>query len=172
MDIGFGNVSEGLLWGLGVSLIAIAALTLVSINMRVRSFFLDGRTKGVSKKHVAFRVLVDIPIGTVLFEELLFRGLIYGFFSSTIGVSEAIVISSALFGLWHVLPSITFSKQNHKAPAKIPTILGTVFFTALSGVVFALLREVSGSIIAPIALHYTINTASFLLSWKYSKKSV
>ena len=37
------------------------------------------------------------------------------------------------------------------------TVLGTVVFTALAGVVFAELRRRSGSIVAPLGLHWATN---------------
>jgi uncharacterized protein len=164
-ELGLGNIRDGMAWGAVISLTATVVLFVASRNKKSRAYFRDERTKNVTKKHVAYRVFIDIPIGTVLFEELLFRGLIYGFFSKTIGVAEAIIVSSTLFGLWHVLPSLTFSKENEKAPNALPTILGTVIFTGLSGIAFAMLRYMSGNIIAPVAFHYAVNTASLLLSW-------
>jgi len=47
-----------------------------------------------------------IPLGTVLFEEVAFRGVLWGLLRRGRGTVTATAVSSALFGLWHVLPSL------------------------------------------------------------------
>ncbi len=67
--------------------------------------------------------------------------------------------------------SLEFIKTNEKAGGfPLATIIGTVLFTAASGVGFALLRHWSGSIIAPMILHYSVNSGSFLASWYTSMR--
>ena len=53
-----------------------------------------------------WRVLVVIPLGTVLPEELAFRGLLLALLGRRYGVVAGILLSSGLFGLWHVVPSL------------------------------------------------------------------
>ena len=51
------------------------------------------------------------------------------------------------------------------------TILGTVLFTALAGVVFAELRRRSGSLVAPVLLHWATNGLAVVAAsrmWKVS----
>ena len=55
---------------------------------------------------VALAVLVVIPLGTVLPEELAFRGLLLPLLGRGRGLAAATWLSSGLFGLWHVLPSL------------------------------------------------------------------
>jgi membrane protease YdiL (CAAX protease family) len=43
-------------------------------------------------------------------------------------------------------------------------VLGTVLFTAASGVVFCELRRRSGSLLAPAGLHWAVNGLSVLAS--------
>ena len=47
-----------------------------------------------------------MPLGTVLLEEIGFRGVVYGLSARMWGFAWATVISSVLFGLWHVQPAI------------------------------------------------------------------
>ena len=101
-----------------------------------------------------------IPIGTVLLEEVAFRGVLWGLLWRLGGTVVATAVSSALFGLWHILPSflraavakdlkVIGSAVGQGRSAQVIAVLGTVLFTAGSGVVFCELRRRSGSILAP-----------------------
>ena len=51
------------------------------------------------------------------------------------------------------------------------TVLGTVVFTAVAGVVFAELRRRSGSVVAPLVLHWATNGLAVVAAarvWKVS----
>jgi membrane protease YdiL (CAAX protease family) len=81
-------------------------------------------------------------------------------------------VSSALFGLWHILPSLGLATDNEAIgsavgqgrSAQVIAVLGTVAFTAASGVVFCELRRRSGSLLAPAGLHWAVNGLSVLAS--------
>ena len=169
-DLGFASLFNGFLWALAIAAISTLVLIVASRITYTRKFFYDARTINTEKTKLLYRVFVDVPISTVLLEELFFRGFLYGFLQSAYGTLEAVMVSSILFGLWHILPSLSFSEENEAAPAKIPTIIGTVCFTTLSGVIFCLLLIWSGSILAPIALHYAVNSASLIMSWLVTHK--
>ncbi|HEY5858522.1 MAG TPA: CPBP family intramembrane glutamic endopeptidase [Aldersonia sp.] len=87
-------------------------------------------------------LLVRIPLGTVLAEELLFRAVLDAVATRWLGRSGAVLVGSALFGLWH-----------RKDGAGWPTIA----CTAASGVPFLCLRHGSGSLVAPVLLHLAVN---------------
>ena len=55
-----------------------------------------------------------MPFGTVLLEEVGFRGALHGLLGrATAGTATA--VSSALFGLWHVLPAIDMTPRQPRA---------------------------------------------------------
>jgi uncharacterized protein len=115
---------------------------------------------------------VLIPLGTVLFEEVAFRGVLWGLLRRVRGTVTATVVSSVLFGIWHVLPSLGLSSDNEAIgsavgrgrSAQVITVLATVGFTALSGVVFCELRRRSGSLLASASLHWATNGLGVLAS--------
>jgi hypothetical protein len=86
--------------------------------------------------------------------------------------AAATLVSSALSGLWHVLPSLGLSANNQAITgtvgtgksAQTTTVLATVLFTAVSGVVFCEVRRRSGSILASAGLHWATNGLSVLAS--------
>jgi membrane protease YdiL (CAAX protease family) len=94
------------------------------------------------------------------------------------GTLTATIVSSALFGVWHVLPSLGLASDNQAIGSAVGkgtsgaaiSVLGTVLFTALSGVVFCELRRRSGSLLASIGLHWATNglgvlTAASIWAW-------
>ncbi|HEV2870259.1 MAG TPA: CPBP family glutamic-type intramembrane protease, partial [Actinomycetota bacterium] len=73
--------------------------------------------------------------------------------------------SSGLFGLWHVVGSLGGGAANAAivgvvggdAAGTMLRVVVTVAFTALAGVVLCWLRLRSGSLLAPILAHWTVN---------------
>jgi uncharacterized protein len=110
-------------------------------------------------------VLVVIPLGTVLPEELAFRGLLLVLLERRHGVVAATVASSGLFGLWHVLASLGGGATNAAIAGvvggdtigTVVRVVATVGFTSAAGAVLCWLRLRSGSLIAPMLAHWTVN---------------
>ena len=90
------------------------------------------------------RALLGVPFATVVFEEVAFRGVLWGLIAVDHGPAPATVITAVLFGLWH-LPD-----------------RGEVAFTTLGGVLLSVLRHVGGGLVAPFVLHWTANGLGIL----------
>ncbi|HST64290.1 MAG TPA: CPBP family intramembrane glutamic endopeptidase [Mycobacteriales bacterium] len=120
---------------------------------------------------VAVRVLLDVPFGTVVPEELAFRGVTWALLRRSGSERSATLVSSALFGLWHVLPALGGGPANAtvagalgEGPVAVAArVAGTVLVTGLAGVVFCRLRIASGSLLAPATLHWALNSIGVLL---------
>ena len=77
---------------------------------------------------------------------------------------------SVLFGLWHITSSIGPTTGNRGlndllGGGRAGLVLGVllaVLATAMAGLLFTLLRRRSGSLLAPIALHWSVNGAGAL----------
>lgn len=92
---------------------------------------------------------VRIPIGTVWSEEAAFRGALAKVAADAFGTSAGRLIQSLAFGLSHI----------DDARAAGDSVVGTVLVTGAAGWFFALLRERSGSLAAPMLAHLAINEA-------------
>jgi uncharacterized protein len=169
----YGAVAAGL-----VALVYAVAVALPA----TRGAFRDTRYQ-VGPGAALFMSLVTIPLATVVFEEVAFRSVLWGLLDAEDGVTTATVVSSALFGLWHVLPALKLTRTNAVVAGNgdpdgsrvLLTVVGTVLFTALAGVVFAELRRRSGSVIAPVGLHWATNGLGVLASarvWAISSRPV
>ena len=169
-ELGLSNSWLSLAYGAGAILAFTLGLGLAYKLPFLHDFFEDARAKDLSMRRLARKTLVEIPLITVVLEEILFRGLLLGWLLTQYSTITAVILCSVVFGLWHVLPGIQFSKENKKAGAVIPTILSTVLVTGISGITFCALRIMSGSIIAPMMLHYATNSGGFVASWLKTNK--
>jgi membrane protease YdiL (CAAX protease family) len=124
----------------------------------------DPRADHGSHARLGFRLALDIPIGTSVYEELVFRSALLGLALRRFSPPVAIAVSSALFGLWHVLPALEDRKHN-EAVQRYPlvaTVAPTVVSTAVAGAGFAALRLRAGHVVAPMIAHAVTNAAALL----------
>lgn len=120
---------------------------------------------------VAVRLLLVVPLMTVLPEELAFRGVLLGLLAPALGRRSAAVASSALFALWHVLPALGDSTANEVVAETAGTgvagvalrVILTLAFTAAAGLLLCWVRWRSDSLLAPAALHWAVNAGGLLV---------
>ena len=131
----------------------------------VREAFRDDRivegSIGLSLYHALFRV----PIGTALYEEVLFRGIVFGMLARRTSALAAALWSSLLFGVWHVLPALDAIETNPIGDAfggSWEPVAAAVISTFVAGLVFVWIRLYSGSIVAPIIVHIASNSTAIL----------
>ncbi|MFW3169253.1 CPBP family intramembrane glutamic endopeptidase [Geodermatophilus sp. CPCC 206100] len=127
----------------------------------------DARTAGLTRAQLATQVLVRIPLGTVVWEELVFRGVLPAVLRRLGPPARAEAGAAALFGLWHVRPTLDALAVNGVAPA--PAVRGLLVLagcgaTAGAGLLFCRLRQRSGSLLAPALLHLAANALGALAS--------
>jgi membrane protease YdiL (CAAX protease family) len=96
--------------------------------------------------HPVRSALIGVPLATVVFEEVAFRGVLWELVRQDHGIPWAYVVTAVLFGLWHL-------------PAP-----GEVAFTTLAGVVLSFLRDAGRGLLAPFVLHWTANGLGILVS--------
>jgi uncharacterized protein len=153
----------GLRWGAAAAALVGAAYAVAYLLVPMRQALPEAG--GGLGRATLWAVLVVIPLGTVVPEELAFRGLLLAQLDRRRGVLAATLLSSGLFGLWHVLPSLGGGAAN----AAIADVVGgdaagtalrvavTVVSTSVAGIVLCWLRLRSGSLLAPILAHWTVN---------------
>ena len=156
-------------WRSGIGY-AAAAFGLVALVIAVgallpwtRPMFLNNHYATLSGALIASMVI--IPLQTVIPEELAFRGVLHGTLDRAWGFRGVAAGGSLLFGLWHIASSIGLTSGNVGFTrilgggvfGVVAGIVGAVIATAAAGFVFTWLRRRSGSLIAPIALHWSLN---------------
>jgi membrane protease YdiL (CAAX protease family) len=179
LGLGMARFKHGLAWGAGAIGI-IGAAYLVGVLWPVtRGFFLDPRYH-LPPAEALVTALVVIPIGTVLLEEIAFRSVLWGFLGRHMDAGGVLLVSSGLFGLWHVLPALGSVGSGGLAGAidsgaavQVLLVAGTVAFTAVGGLLIGGLRRRSDSVLAAAGLHWATNSLGVLfgmLAWRLATR--
>ncbi len=155
-----------------LTVIPIAAVVTVGLAIPwTREFFRDATIVGASTAEAAYTLLLRIPFGTALAEELIFRGGLLGLYLQRHRPWVAVLMSSAVFGFWHVLPTLSSLDTNPGAAAAADSLVlqaGAVAFivltTGVAGAFFCFLRLRSGSVLAPWLTHTAFNSVGYLAS--------
>jgi uncharacterized protein len=167
--------------GMAYALAAVAVvLSVIAVGIALpmtRPMFLNNHYATVSGALVASMVV--IPLQTVIPEELAFRGVLHGALDRAWGFRGVALAGSLLFGLWHVATSLGLTSSNvgftrlfgGGFTGMLAGVAMAVLATGAAGFVFSWLRRRSGSLIAPIALHWSLNGLGALaaaLVWQLS----
>jgi membrane protease YdiL (CAAX protease family) len=167
------RAGAGLRTGVAVAAPIVAGVLAAERSSRWRRFLHDDRAAAAAPRAVLYETAVRIPLGTALFEETVFRGLLLSWFRSRMPERCAVAASSTLFGLWHVLPTWETMPgyaggvlRNRSAATAGAALAGAVVVTGLAGVGFSRLRLRSGSLLAPIVVHAAANAAGFFAAWR------
>jgi membrane protease YdiL (CAAX protease family) len=155
------KVASGLRWGL-LAMLVIGAVIIVAVAIpSTRSYFEKGAIRRDSTAAHVLEPLVVIPFATVLFEEVIFRGVLLGALLRVTTQVRAVIYCSIAFGLWHIPPALS-DANGKSAFATIGIVGGTIAFTTAAGVLFSWLRLRSGSLLAPIMAHVASNSFAYV----------
>ena len=152
------DAGAGLRLGAAAALIIAAGIAVLVAVPASRSYFQVHHVAVDSGAQRVLEPLVFIPLGTVVYEEVIFRGVLLGAMLRSGSRTRAIIVTSVAFGLWHVPPALT-DARGHTAFGALGVVAGTIAITTLAGVLFAWLRLRSRSVVAPMLGH--IGTDSF-----------
>jgi membrane protease YdiL (CAAX protease family) len=179
LGLGRDRLASGMRWGLG-AISVVAAVYLVGVLVPLaRPLFQDSRYH-VAPGRALFTALVVIPLGTVVLEEIAFRSVLWGMLARHSRTWQVLATTSVLFGLWHVLSSLSLSSANAGVGGTIGragtalVVVATVAFTALGGAVFGELRRRSGSVLASAGAHWATNALGVLfglLAWSLAGRA-
>ncbi|NQV07375.1 CPBP family intramembrane metalloprotease [bacterium] len=161
------SLGRGIRLGLITGAAALAVVAIGALVPLTRTMFEDSRAADIGGAGLAYQMLVRIPIGTALFEELAFRGVLLDQGRRLLGRTGGTALAAILFGLWHILPARSVTTGN-EAAGSIPDALvlaGAVAATALAGWAFTILRDRSGSLAEPVIVHAALNTSAFMAAW-------
>ena len=161
-DIGLGReqLRPGLRLGSRLAAATAAGWLVVAAAPATRPVLGDRRIAGLTGRAVAYQVLVRIPLGTVLWEETAFRGVVLAALRRVMPGGAAVAVCSGVFGIWHIVPTAGALRANGLAAGRGKTVAAVtagVAVTATGGVLLSWLRIRSGSLAAPVLLHLATN---------------
>lgn len=154
---------SGLVYALAAVALVVAVISVGVLLPITRPMFMNHHYATISGAVIASMVM--IPLQTVIPEELAFRGVLHGALNRAWGFRGVAVAGSVLFGLWHIATSLGLTNSNVGFTrlfgggiiGLVAGVMLAVLATGVAGFVFSWLRRRSGSLIAPIALHWSLN---------------
>jgi membrane protease YdiL (CAAX protease family) len=157
------HLGRGLRLGL-LTVLPIAAVVATSVALTVsRELFVEARFAHLGTVQTLYELLIRIPLGTALAEELIFRGALLGLYVRRHTYLRAALFSSLAFGLWHVVTAMGSVQSNAAGEvlaspaAQAAGVFAVVVATGAAGMVFCWLRRRSGSVVAPAITHAAVN---------------
>lgn len=170
-ESGLRNVLKGLAFGLGVFAVAYTAEVLVavsggsfeSLRIYVSAYAVD-QNIGYRTEAVFFLICIIGNIVNVVMEEGVFRGLFQKILGQKYSFLTSAVFASVLFGIWHVIgPVRNFLDGTSGMTGLLANGSMLLVTSALVGVKFAMLTELTGSHYMAMGDHFVNNTIVNLL---------
>jgi CAAX protease family protein len=140
----------------------------------IREVFTASPAATITSADLLWAVLIRVPFGTVLLEEVAFRGVL----PALLGADgqrwrwRSVLGASVLFGLFHLLPAIKQGQCDalavHSLFCPAGPVLGpaAVMIVAMGlGILLCVVRHVGGGLLAPFAVHTAANSAGYVLAW-------
>jgi uncharacterized protein len=137
-----------------------------------RPFLNDQRVTTLDGRGLAYQVAFRIPVGTVLWEEIAFRGVLQAALRRVMSEPAAIAVASGVFGAWHIRPTAAALRVNQLAGDRRQTaarVAAGVAVTAAGGALFSWLRARSGRLAAPVLLHLATNCVGPVVAWTITR---
>ena len=177
LGLGREHWKSGAAYAAGAVALVVTVIAVGALLPLTRPMFMNHHYATISGALLASMII--IPLQTVIPEELAFRGVLHGALNRAWGFRGVALTGSLLFGLWHVATSLGLTSSNVGftrlfGGGVVGTLAGVVMAvvaTAAAGYVFSWLRRRSGSLLAPIALHWSLNGLGALaaaLVWQLS----
>ena len=172
-DLGLGrtDAGAGVLYGAGAVGIVLLVLVVAAVIPATNGYLHDSRAQ-ISGGRLLYELGVSIVLLTAIPEEFAFRGVLLGSALRLWGPWRASLITSALFGLWHIAPTLHTMRDN-RATASLSAsvageslvVLGAIAVTFVAGLLFCWLRLRSRSLIAPVMAHAALNGLALTVAW-------
>ena len=159
-------VPAGLAYGGAAFGLVLLPLLVAAALPATRGLLHDDRAQ-ISGGRLGYELGVTVVLLTAIPEEFAFRGVLLGSAVRLWGPWRGSLVTSVLFGLWHVQPTLDTMGDN-QAVSGVPPVLvvfGAVAATFAAGLAFAWLRLRSRSLVAPILAHVATNGLALAVAW-------
>lgn len=129
-----------------------------SFQVYVTSYSISGN-QGKQTGLLFFAFCIIGNIINVAMEEGIFRGLFIKLMETRYTFFKAVIFSSVLFGIWHIMAPIrSLLDGEMSASGSFAYALMLILTTGITGAKFCLLRKITGSLWMPMADHFLNNT--------------
>lgn len=164
------RLASGLAAGFALGLaLAVAPVAFVALAPLVTGEPIQNEgVTSLSGPELAIRLGLRVPFGTALFEEVLFRGVLYAAMFRASGERAALLGTALVFALWHTAITSMTVAESGVVQAQPLVALGVLVSLAglfVGGLIFAWLRWRTGSIGAAVGLHWSVVSAMTVAVW-------
>ncbi len=170
-DLGLRAVRRPVLVGLAGAALVAAVFGIALAVPALRTVYQDGRVGDPDFGQLLWLTCGRILLGTVLIEEVAFRGVLPALFGAADDRWRwgPILASAALFGLWHALPALAIGRNAavHAVFGSTPAVVLQVTAMAAAGVAGIFLhwwRHVGHGVPASAIVHFTTNAGGLTLA--------
>ena len=158
------------LWGIVLGLVlALPPVAIIALVPFVTGESVQaGQINDLSGSEMALRLAFRIPVGTALFEEVAFRGLLYASWLRGTDLRRTVLGTGIVFALWHVVitfKSVAESEVVEAAPLIALGYMGSLLGLFVGGAAFALLRWRTGGVAGPFFFHWIVVALMTLTVW-------
>ena len=171
LGLGLAETWSGLRYGAAAAGVVLLVLLVAALIPATSGFLHDSRAQ-ITGGRLLYELGVAIVLLTAIPEEFAFRGVLLGSAVRLWGPRRGSVASSALFGLWHIAPTLHTMTDNREfagaaasTAGKILLVLGAVAVTFVAGLVFCWLRLRSRSLLAPVLAHAATDGLALTVAW-------
>lgn len=165
---------SGILRGSALGLVAGGAIGAAGVGMiHLAPFVLGvplvyGAVSSVSRDDLVRHLVLFLPLGAVIPEEVAFRGTLLGAMLRVWGPHVAVVAAAWTFALWHLVVAVlTVASTNlgQLSTPVVPGVLGALVVLFVGGIIIAVLRLTTGALASSIAAHWAFNAVILVGLW-------
>jgi membrane protease YdiL (CAAX protease family) len=170
-QLGLARLRRPALAGLAGAALVAAVFGIALAVPSLRTVYQDGRVGDPDLAQLLWLTCGRILFGTVLIEEIAFRGVLPGLLGAT---DERwrwppILGSAALFGLWHALPALAIGRNAavHAVFGATPVVVLQVLAmaaAAVAGIFLHWWRHVGRGVLASVIVHFATNAGGLTLA--------
>jgi membrane protease YdiL (CAAX protease family) len=165
-DIGSAGPQARAAAGSAVKVVVMCWALLIVAYRVAPGLFTDGRYRQPVRRAL-YEATVRLPFRTVLFEEIVFRGMLPAMLQRVYPARSVQVISAVLFGLWHLPTASEVDsnvRRNKLMASRVAMQASVCGVTTFAGLVLQRMRNATCSVLVPMAAHWAVNAGGRMLS--------
>jgi membrane protease YdiL (CAAX protease family) len=165
LGVGPRGLGRGLLWGTLVGLLGSLPIRLFfAFPLVSRQAIAQPEFAGLSARGVLCLIATRFLLGSAIFEEVAFRGLLHAKLLRLLRPGPALLVNSGLFAAWHlVITWHNLQRSNLPRPLFPALYVGALAALFGGGLLFGLVRQASGHLAGSVVAHWLM-VASIVLA--------
>lgn len=164
LGLGRAGLGRGVLWGLGLGLLGALPISLFfAFPLVSRQAITHPEYVGVSRGRLLWLVAGQFLLGSAVFEEIAFRGLLHAKLRRLLGPGRALLAGAGVFAAWHLVITWYNLRRSNLPRALFPLLYpGALAALFAGGLLFGLVRQATGHVAGAVVAHWVMVAAIVL----------